>query len=76
MAFNLQGVNTALGSTVNNLGQRVQSQMNANRGGDMTEVEMINLQHEMNRWSMMVNMQTNIMKTMSDGMKSIISNMR
>lgn len=42
----------------------------------MTELEMINLQHDLNKWSMMVNMQSNILKTMADAMKSIVANMR
>ena len=76
MAFNLNDVNSALGSTVNSLGGEIQSKMNAAQGGNMSEVQMIDLQHSLNKWSIMLNLQTNIMKTMADGMKSVVQNMR
>ena len=76
MAFDLDGVNRALGATVGTLGSQIQSKMGALQGAEMSELDMIDLQHSLNKWSMMVNMQTNILKTMSDGMKSIVTNMR
>ncbi|MEO1524994.1 MAG: EscF/YscF/HrpA family type III secretion system needle major subunit [Planctomycetota bacterium] len=76
MSFRLDDINSRLGNTVGSIGSNVQTQLNNAQGGNMTEVEMINMQHELNKWSMMVNLQTNILKTMSDAMKSIVGNMR
>ena len=76
MSFRLDDINSRLGNTVSSIGSNVQTKLNATNGGDMTEVEMINLQHDLSKWSMMVNMQTNVLKTMSDAMKSIVGNMR
>ncbi|MEM7475304.1 MAG: type III secretion system needle filament subunit SctF [Planctomycetota bacterium] len=76
MSFRLDDINSQLGNTVSSLGNNLQSKMNSSQGGNMTELEMINLQHDLNKWSMMVNMQSNILKTMADAMKSIVANMR
>lgn len=76
MSFRLDDINSRLGTTVSSIGSNVQTQLNNTQGGNMTEVQMINMQHELNKWSMMVNMQTNILKTMADAMKSIVGNMR
>ena len=76
MGFDLGSVNTALNSAVASIGGEITSKMNIAQGRDMTEVEMMDMQYSLNRWSIITQMQSNVMKTMADGMKGIIQNMK
>ncbi len=38
--------------------------------------QMLDLQHSMQKWTLATNLQTNAMKTLSDGIKSTIQNIR
>ena len=72
----MTSIHNSLNSTAGSIGGQIASKLNASQGKDMSDTELLDLQHEMNRWSMITSLQSNIMKTMADGMKSTISNMR
>lgn len=76
MAFDMGSVNNTLNSTVNNLEGQLRQQMSAAQGGDLSQPEMMNLQFQMSKWQLVTNMQSNIMKTLSDAVKGTIQNMR
>ena len=76
MAFDLNSIHNSLNSAASNIGGKIATQLNASQGKDLTDTELLDLQHQMNRWSMITSLQSNIMKTMADGMKSTIQNMR
>ncbi len=74
MSFNIDQVNQGINSSIGELGGDIATRMNS--GQEMSEVEMLGLQHSIQRWSIMVNMQTNMQKTWSDGIKAVVSNLR
>ena len=76
MPFDMGSINTALSSTVGSIEGKLQSDMSATQGGDLSQGQMIQLQYELNKWQMVTSLQSNIMKTLSDGVKGTIQNMR
>ncbi len=75
MAFDLSTINQKLSPAVQEMGDAIQSAMPTN-GEEMTNAEMIDLQFKLSQWQMASSMQSNIMKSMSDGVKSTIQNLR
>ncbi|MBI1247953.1 hypothetical protein GC197_08955 [bacterium] len=76
MAFNMENINSSMNTTLDSLGADISSQTSNTNGGEMSEVQLMQLQQSMQKWSIMVNMHTNIQKTWSDAMKAIVQNMR
>lgn len=76
MGFDLGSIHTALNAATNTVGQKVATQLNAAQGKDLSDTELLGLQHELNRWNIITSLQSNVMKTMADGLKSTIQNMR
>lgn len=76
MAFNMETINTSMNSTLDSLGADISTQTSNASGGEMSEVQLLQLQQSMQKWSIMVNMHTNIQKTWSEAMKAIVQNMR
>lgn len=76
MGFNMGGVNQALNSTVGNIENRLRSDLSAAQGGDLSQQDMMKLQFELSKWQLVTNLQSNIMKTLSEGIKGTIQNMR
>ena len=76
MGFDMTSVNNALGAAVNATGGDITSKLQSAQGGQMSEIEMLELQHSLNRWSIMINLQSNVMKTWSDALKSVVQNLR
>ena len=75
MAFNMDTINSTLNSSLDTLGGDIASQT-SQTGGEMSEVQLLQLQQSLQKWSIMVNMHTNIQKTWADAMKAIVQNMR
>ena len=75
MAFNMNNINTQMNSTLDTLGAEISSKTAASQG-EMTEIQLLDLQRSMQKWSIMVNMHTNMQKTWSDTLKSIVQNLR
>jgi len=76
MPFDMGSVNNALNSTVGSIESKLQQNIAASQGGDLSQGEMIQLQYELGKWQMVTNLQSNIMKTLSEGIKGTIQNMR
>lgn len=76
MGFDMSSVNTALNSTVGNLEGKLRTDLNASQNGDLSQTDMMNLQFELSKWQLVTNLQSNVMKTLSDAVKGTIQNMR
>jgi hypothetical protein len=76
MSFDMGSVNTALNSTVGSLEGKLRTNLSAAQGGDLSQPEMMNLQFELSKWQLVTNLQSNIMKTLSEAVKGTIQNMR
>ena len=76
MSFDMANVNNALSQSVSGLGGDIQQKMSGTSGGALSETEMLDLQHSLGKWTIMVNMQSNMQKTWADALKAIVSNMR
>ncbi|HVJ69775.1 MAG TPA: EscF/YscF/HrpA family type III secretion system needle major subunit [Caulifigura sp.] len=76
MAFDMGSVNNTLNSTVGNLEGKLRTQLQASQGGDLSQPEMMDLQFQLSKWQLVTNLQSNIMKTLSEAVKGTIQNMR
>jgi type III secretion apparatus needle protein len=76
MGLDISSVNQTLGQGLQRVGSDLRSKISAAQGQDLSEEQMLDLQFDVNAWSMMVNLQSNIMKTMADTMKNTVSNLR
>ena len=76
MSFDMDRINTGIGTSLNSLGSDIATKTAGTNNGALSEVELLQLQQSMQKWSIMVNMQTNMQKTWSDALKAIVSNLR
>ncbi len=76
MGFDMNAVNQQMSSSIDQVGADMASQLDKTQGGEMSEEDMLQYQDSMNRWNIMINMQTNIQKTWGDALKAIASNFR
>ena len=74
MSFNMDNINRSIGGSIDTLGGSIATQ--TSNGDTLSEVQMLQLQQSMQKWSIMVNMQTNMQKTWSDALKAVVSNLR
>ena len=75
MAFNMNNINNTLNSSLETMGSDIAAKTSES-GGEMSEIQLLQLQQSLQKWSIMVNMHTNIQKTWSDAIKSIVQNLR
>ena len=75
MAFNMNNINSTLNSSLETMGADIAAKT-SDSGGEMSEIQLLQLQQSLQKWSIMVNMHTNIQKTWADAMKSIVQNLR
>ena len=77
MPFNIDSVNQQMASGTNAMASQIDSLMSKTASGQsLSEQDMLQLQNAMNKWNIMVSMQSNIQKTWADTLKNIVSNMR
>jgi len=76
MSFNMDAINSGINSSLNSLGSEIATKTAETNNGTLSEVQLLQLQQSMQKWSIMVNMQTNMQKTWSDALKAIVSNLR
>lgn len=76
MKFNLGSVNNALSGSASRIENDLQANLNSLQDGDVSQAEMIQIQYELSKWTMVTNLQSNVMKTVSEGIKSTIQNVR
>jgi len=72
--INLDDMNKALNTMTEAREKDLNSKLSKADAGDMKE--MLALQQDMQKWTLATNLQTNAMKTLSDGIKSTIQNIR
>ncbi len=75
MAFDMNRINSGISTTLETLGADI-AQKSTGSGENLSEIELLKLQGSMQKWSIMVNMHSNIQKTWSDGLKAVVSNLR
>jgi len=71
---NLETANNQLTKMVTTRESDLSSKIQSADPNDMKQ--MLDLQHSMQKWTLATNLQSNAMKTMSDGIKSTIQNVR
>ena len=74
MAVNLNTANDQMTSMVAAREDQLTQQLANANPDDMRS--MLELQHSMQKWTLATNMQSNTMKTLADGIKSTIQNLR
>lgn len=73
---NINELNSQLSNAVGNVENDLQAQISGFDAANASSADMIALQYSMQKWSMATNLQSNVMKTMGEGLKSIVSNIR
>ena len=76
MAFDIGSVSNALSSAISAAGGKIQSEMSSMDPNNISHQDMIKMQMEVSKWQMMTSIQSNVMKTLADGIKSTIANLR
>ena len=76
MGFDLASLNSQLGSASSSIEAQLQSTTAGLQGKDISQTDMLNLQFQMNKWQLVTSLQSNMVKTISDGIKSTIQNLR
>jgi len=72
--INLDQMNNSLTTMTDKREKDLSSKLDKADPSDMKE--MLSLQQDMQKWTLATNLQTNAMKTLSDGIKSTIQNIR
>ena len=75
MAFNMTNINSTLNSHLETMGADIATKTSES-GGEMSEVQLLQMQHSLQKWSIMTNMHTNIQKTWHEALKSVVQNLR
>jgi len=76
MAFSIDNANQQMNTAIDSVGQQMSGLLAKSSSQQLSEEDMLQLQNSMNRWSIMISMETNIQKTWGDTLKSIASNLR
>ena len=76
MGVNFDNIGSKMGQAVDNVEQGLTDQINGFDAENASQADMIALQMSMQKWSMATQLQSNVMKTIGEGLKSIVSNMR
>lgn len=71
--FNTTG--KSMDAAMKTAGEAIANKAKAMDGGNMNEQDLLNMQMDMQKWSLMVNLQSSIVKTMGDTMRGIIQKM-
>ena len=76
MAFSIDNANQQMNTAIDSVGNQMSGLLAKSSSQQLSEEDMLQLQNSMNRWSIMISMETNIQKTWGDTLKSIASNLR
>lgn len=79
VGLNITDVFARLNTTTLKLEEDIRARVEAGGSGEdgsLTNLELIDLQQQVNLWSMASNLQTNVLKTISDTMKATVQNVR
>lgn len=74
--LNLVDLNTRLQEAVNGVEERFQADIEAFDPATASSADMISLQVGMQKWTLATQLQTNSLKTVGDGLKNTVSNIR
>lgn len=76
MAFDVGSVFSSLSTAVSGAGNTIESKMRSMDPNNINHQDMIMMQMEVSKWQMMTSIQSNVMKSLTDGIKSTIANLR
>ncbi len=76
MPLDLGHITETLGRSAASAEERLTATMQELQGKDLSAADMLQLQYKMSKWQLANDLQTNVMKTMSDTVKSTIQNIR
>ena len=76
MPLDLGHITETLGRSATAAEERLTAAMQDLQGKDLSATDMLQLQYKMNKWQLANELQTNVMKTMSDTVKGTIQNIR
>jgi hypothetical protein len=74
--LDVNSVNNAFTSTSTQFENDLSGRIQALQGKDATNAELINMQFELSRWQLATNLHSNVLRTMSEGIRSTIQNLR
>ena len=74
--INLTNINDHLNEVVNIVEEQFQSELANFDAGSATSADLIQLQVGMQKWTIATQLQTNTLKTVGDGLKNTVSNIR
>ena len=69
-------VNNTFSSTSTQFENDVTSRIQQLQGKDATNVDLINLQFQLSRWQLATNLHSNVLRTLTEGIRSTIQNLR
>lgn len=72
----LGNVNDALGDAVNTVENDLQAQISGFDAATADSADLISLQLAMSKWSLATQLQSNTIKTVSEGLKTAVGNIR
>jgi type III secretion apparatus needle protein len=76
MAFNIDNVNSTLGNAAAQFEGNVEQKVQSLQGKDVSNQEMLDLQFQLSKWQLATSLQSNVMKTLSEGIRGTIQNLR
>lgn len=74
MPLDMGSVNNTLSKASGSIEGQIKSELDAAQGGELNETQLMNLQIKMSKWTLITSLQSNVIKALSDGMKSTIQN--
>jgi type III secretion apparatus needle protein len=76
MAFNIDSVNSTLGNAAATFEKNVDQKVSSLQGKDVSNQEMLDLQFQLSKWQLATSLQSNVMKTLNEGIRGTIQNLR
>lgn len=76
MSFDMESIKKQVSSGIDSIGGEIASQMSKiSSDQDLSEQDMLSLQYEMNKWNILVSMESNVQKTWGDTIKTVVNNL-
>lgn len=75
-AINLSSLNASISEAVNQVETQMEEDLEAFDPSTASSADMIDLQMGLQKWTLATQLQTNTLKTVGDGLKNTVSNIR
>lgn len=74
--LDVDSVNNTFTTTSTQFENDVTSRIQQLQGKDANNIDLINLQFQLSRWQLATNLHSNVLKTLAEGIRSTIQNLR